>query len=360
MVRDNAADQPVAEGGVALTTRIRIVGAGITGLWQALTLARAGFDVSLNDISEAPFANAASRFAGAMLAPFCEAEAAEAIVSEQGLRSIALWNNHYAETRNNGSLVVAAARDLAELSRFARATTGHRWLDAAEIAALEPALEGRFGRALFYPGEAHVEPRRAMSALLEAARAAGCRTLFGKEHGAPPAPPGEGEWLIDCRGIAAAADLPGLRGVRGEMLVIETEEVALGRPVRFLHPRIPFYIVPWRDGRFMIGATVIESGEGGAVSVRSALELLGVAYALHPAFGEAKIIELGAGVRPAFADNLPRIIRRGRIIHVNGLYRHGFLLAPVLAQTVLRVVAGDDVTSEEAAEAPFLSTSASP
>jgi len=49
---------------------------------------------------------------------------------------------------------------------------------------------------------------------------------------------------------------------------------------------------------------------------------------------EAEIVELGAGVRPAFADNVPKIVVRGRILHVNGMYRHGFLLAPVLAELV--------------------------
>jgi glycine oxidase len=79
---------------------------------------------------------------------------------------------------------------------------------------------------------------------------------------------------------------------------------------------------------------VIESDDDGPATVRSALELLGSAYALHPAFGEAQILDLGAGVRPAFADNVPKIVVRGRTIHVNGLYRHGFLLAPVLAELV--------------------------
>jgi glycine oxidase len=70
--------------------------------------------------------------------------------------------------------------------------------------------------------------------------------------------------------------------------------------------------------------------------VRSALELLGAAYALHPVFGEAQIIETGAGLRPAFPDNLPRAEIRGGGAHilVNGAYRHGFLLAPVLAEAV--------------------------
>jgi glycine oxidase len=104
--------------------------------------------------------------------------------------------------------------------------------------------------------------------------------------------------------------------------------------VRLLHPRFPLYVVPWGDGVYMIGATVIESEETGAISLRSALELLSAAYALDPAFGEAEIIEHGAGARPAFPDNRPRIIARNGYIYVNGLYRNGFLLAPTLAELV--------------------------
>jgi glycine oxidase len=142
--------------------------------------------------------------------------------------------------------------------------------------------------------------------------------------------------VIDCRGLAARDSLPRLRGVRGERLLVATHDVKLSRPVRLLHPRHPIYVVPWSGGRFLVGATMIESEDDGPVTVRSALELLGAAYALHPGFGEAQILETGAGVRPAFPDNVPRaIVRdRGRRIIVNGAYRHGFLLAPVLAETV--------------------------
>jgi glycine oxidase len=83
---------------------------------------------------------------------------------------------------------------------------------------------------------------------------------------------------------------------------------------------------------------VIESGDGGPVTLRSALDLLGTAYALHPAFGEARIVRFGADLRPSFPDNAPRIVIRGRHIYVNGLYRHGFLLAPVLAGLVARYI----------------------
>ena len=152
------------------------------------------------------------------------------------------------------------------------------------------------------------------------------------DFGADGEATGDTEVVIDCRGWAARADLTELRGVRGEMLRIRTREVRVTRAVRFLHPRMPLYIVPRANSEFMIGATMIESAERGAVSVRSALELLGAAYALHPAFGEAEILEMSADVRPAFPDNEPRVIERHGRMFVNGMYRHGYLLSPALAE----------------------------
>src|SRR5512145_3502488 len=74
---------------------ITVVGAGIAGLWQALTLARRGHRVRLVERSAVPFADAASGYAGAMLAPYCEAEGAEPVVRELGLKSLALWKETY-------------------------------------------------------------------------------------------------------------------------------------------------------------------------------------------------------------------------------------------------------------------------
>jgi glycine oxidase len=81
----------------------------------------------------------------------------------------------------------------------------------------------------------------------------------------------------------------------------------------------------------MLGATQIESARRGGITARAALELLSTAYALDPRFAEAEVVETGADLRPAFPDNLPRVTRRGRILYLNGLFRHGFLLAPALA-----------------------------
>jgi glycine oxidase len=308
---------------------IAIRGAGIVGLWQALTLARRGHHVTLCERSPVPFAHSCSLYAGAMLAPNCEKESAEPVVRELGLRGLALWRETYPGTVANGTLVVALQRDRAELDRFARMTDGHRRVSAAELAALEPALAGRVAGALHYPEEGHLAPEPTLHFLLEQAQAAGARFR-----------PGEGEFpddadlVIDCRGLAAKDKLPALRGVRGERIVVRSREVNLSRPVRLLHPRFPLYVVPWGNGVCMIGATVIESEETGPISVRSALDLLSAAYALDPGFAEAEIVRQGAGARPAFPDNRPRIMIGRRYIYVNGLYRHGFLLAPALAELV--------------------------
>jgi len=310
---------------------IAVVGAGITGLWQALTLARRDHRVRLVERSAAPFADAASSYAGAMLGPFCETEPYAPVVCDLGLQSIRLWRDTFPGTIVRGTLVVAGARDQREIEHFARLTEGHERLDGKAIAKLEPELAGRFASGLFYAQEAHMAPRPALQFLLQQAEQLGVQVAFGATW---PAGRDSDETIVDCRGLGARRELPDLRGVRGERVIVRTSEISLRRPVRLLHPRHSIYVVPWADGLFMVGATVIESDDGGPISVRSALELLGAAYALHPAFGEAEIVEAGAGVRPAFSDNLPKIVVRGRTIHVNGLYRHGFLLAPALAVAV--------------------------
>jgi glycine oxidase len=325
------------------TVDITVVGAGVLGLWQALTLARAGHRVRLIEASAEPFVEASSRLAGAMLLPDCEAESMPPLVQEFGRRGVALWRETYPGLVTNGSLVVAHARDRSELKRHARLTRGHTLVEGAALSALEPDLAGRFDAGLHYADEAHMVTPDALRFLLEAGRAAGVETQFGErwdEAGSEAAH--GGALVIDCRGIAARADVPGLRGVRGERFIIRTDEVQLKRPVHLLHPRQPLYVVPWTDARFLIGATLIESEDDGPVTVRSALELLGMAYSLHPVFGEAEIVEAAAGVRPAFADNVPRamVAADGRRIAVNGSWRHGFLMAPVLADAVAAHLAG--------------------
>ncbi len=314
---------------------VLVVGAGVFGLWQAFELARRGHSVTLREAMPVGQTGAASRFAGAMLAPDCEAEGAEPIIRELGMISLNMWLKACPEVVPAGTLVVAAPRDEAELVHFARLTAGHEALGAERIAALEPELAGRFTQGLYFPNEAHLAPRRALNFLASELARLGAALHFEN----PVAPPlwlaaSAGEAVIDCRGLAAQAEFPDMRGVRGEMAILSTPNVRISRPIRLLHPRFRLYAVPWGDGLYMIGATQIESQDGGPVRLRSALDLFATAYALTPAFGEARILELSAGVRPAFSDNIPKIIVRGRTLSVNGAYRHGYLLAPAMAALV--------------------------
>jgi glycine oxidase len=321
---------------------ISVIGAGIAGAWQALLLAQAGRAVTLHERSDARLTQSTSYWAGGMLAPYCEAEVSEPVIVRLGLRSLALWREHFpGDASFNGSLVVAHARDRADFERFARLTNGYQRLDAQGVSRIEPSLAGRFRDGLFYPDEGHVEPRRVLPELHARICAAG-GTLRFDSNVTPEELEGT---VIDCRGLFARDTQSGLRGVKGELILVETDEVELSRPVRLIHPRFPLYVIPRGQGRFMLGATSIESEDRG-VSVRSALELLGAAYSVHPAFGEARIVEFGAGLRPAFPDNLPRITISNDTIAVNGLYRHGFLLAPALAELTLSYVERGTIDNE--------------
>jgi len=314
---------------------VSIIGAGIAGLTCALEFAARGVSVEVLERAERPADAGCSWFAGGMLAPWCEQENSGPLIAELGEESLAWWQAHFSGTVRNGTLVVAHARDRAELQQFARRTGRFERLDAATLAGLEPELAERFSEALYFPAEGHLDPRQALAALAARLEALGVRIRRGAEaHAARLG----GRLVIDCSGLAARAQLPKLRGVKGEMLLVRLPELRLARPVRVLHPRIPVYVVPRAAGVFMVGATLIESDENTRISARSMLELLSAAYALHPAFGEAEILEIGTAVRPAFPDNLPRLQWCGATLHVNGLYRHGFLIAPALARRVAQCV----------------------
>jgi glycine oxidase len=314
---------------------ILVIGAGVAGLTSALELADRGLGVEVVERGRVLGEGSCSWMAGGMLAPWCERATTEPEVADWGAPSIAWWAERFPETVRKGSLVVAQPRDLPDLTRFAQRTERFEWLDADRIAQLEPDLGGRFRRALFFPEEAHLDPRHALAALAKRLQDQGVAIRFGVEMAPQDAP---ADIVVDCRGLAARDALPDLRGVRGEMVVVRAPDVSLQRPVRLLHPRIPLYIVPRGNGLFMIGATMIESERRGPVSVRSAVELLNAAYTLHPAFGEAEIVELGADLRPAFPDNLPDVRRSGHVLRANGLFRHGFLLAPALARRTAEAV----------------------
>jgi glycine oxidase len=318
--------------------RVTIIGAGVAGLACALELAERGVAVEVLERGARLGAAGCSWYAGGMLAPWCELESSGPLIARLGEESIAWWQEHFPGTVANGTLVVAHGRDAPDVAQFAGRTRHFERVGAEAIAALEPDLAGRFSQGLYFRDEAHLDPRAALAALAARLGALKIPVRFGVEASSVFL---GGRQVIDCTGLAARGELADLRGVKGEMLLLRLSELSLARPVRLLHPRIPVYVVPRADGLFMVGATMIESDEDRRISARSMLELLSAAYALHPAFGEAEIAEIGTAVRAAFPDNLPRLRRRGGTLYVNGLYRHGFLIAPALARRAAAVLLED-------------------
>lgn len=317
---------------------VSIIGAGVAGLTVACALLDRGVKARVYERSSGVGEDCCSWFAGGMLAPWCEQESAPETVVSMGQQAKGWWSDHTDTVTQAGSLVLSPRRDASELRRFARLTQSHQWVDSAAIQSLEPDLSDTFEQGLFYADEAHLNPRQALLDCERYLNRGGVVIDYGQAVNAEDLTT---DVVIDCRGYGASSSLDTLRGVKGEMLILQSTDIHLSRPVRLLHPRYPLYIVPREDDLYMLGATMVENGERDRITALSMLELLSTAYALHPAFGEASIVEIGVDVRPAFSDNTPSVKRKNNVIFVNGLFRHGFLVSPALALTAAEAVLND-------------------
>ena len=85
----------------------------------------------------------------------------------------------------------------------------------------------------------------------------------------------------------------------------------------------------------VVGASEIESEDRSPVSVRSTVELLAAAHSVLPELAEARLIHSETNLRPALPDNLPRVDSQAGLTRINGLFRHGWLIAPALVQDAL-------------------------
>ena len=335
-----------------------ILGAGLMGRLLALALARSGHHVELHEAGLPDGVGSAARAAAAMLAPLAESAITQSCVVRMGVHGLKRWPELIAQLdqpiffQQNGTLVVWHRQDAAEALHFKRQLLATAealpdlptavLVDAAGISALEPALGARFAQGLYLPEEGQLDNRQLLDALLHQLQIMKVDLRWRSPRSPDEFQPGESgqpDWLFDCRGLGAKHQLADLRGVRGEVVRVHAPEVTLLRPVRLLHPRYPLYIAPKQDHVFVIGATEIETEDMSPASVRSALELLGAAYAVHPGFAEARIMEIAAQCRPALLNNLPVVSRTGeRSMQINGLYRHGFLIAPALLDVVMQIV----------------------
>jgi glycine oxidase len=341
-----------------------VLGAGLMGRLLAHALAQAGHRVDVFEAQGEDAQGAAARVAAAMLAPLAESAITEPCVVQMGEYAIDRWQTLTSELpepvffQRNGTLIVWHRQDQSEARRFAQLMVRNQQrqpslaaplaLNAEGIGTHEPALVQRFHEALYLPGEGQLDNRQLLSALLASLKAQGVTLHWHSAvgpHDFRAGEMGQPDWVFDCRGLGARTDWSQLRGVRGEVLRLHAPDVTLQRPTRLIHPRYPLYIAPKENHVFVIGATEIETEDLSPASVRSTLELLSAAYTVHPGFAEARILEVATQARPTLPNNLPAIqMLSPRCMQINGLYRHGFLIAPAMLDVAMEWVEHDTTT----------------
>lgn len=342
------------------SAKVAIVGAGLVGRLLAWQMSQSKVDITLyeaNDLNcPAKDLDAAAFTAAGMIAPISEAIDSDIDIYKLGMSSISLWPGILQKLQQStsqaityeqkGSLVIAHPQDIAELVHFQRrveqlhrsVNAKYSTLDANNIQELEPDISHSFQQGLLLPEEAHIDNRLLMQILLQQAIDNGVtcldNTRVNIENNKVISEDSETcfDWVLDCRGIGAKAQRNDIRGVRGEVLRVKSPDISLNRPVRLMHPRYQLYLVPKPNNHFVIGATQIESEDQSPVSIQSMLELCSAMYSINPAFAEARIIEQNTNLRPALENNQPEIFFQDRHISINGLYRHGFLLAPAITE----------------------------
>ena len=335
---------------------IAILGAGLLGRLLAVELANAGCQVSVYDKGSPQNPQSAAFVAAAMLAPLAESVSTEESIVRMGYYSLDRWPkilNILQEDvffQQKGSLIVWHHQDTSSAQHFKnqlKKTSEYlphfrlaQNLKKDDLMQLEPHLSRQFEEGIFLPEEGQLDNRELLDALLKKGTQLGVQYQWQFTVDLNQFPADKFDHVIDCRGLGAKSNTPELRGVRGEVIRIFAPEVDLTRPVRLIHPKYPIYIAPKRNHVYVIGATEIESEDDSAMSVRSALELLSAAYTIHSGFAEARILESSAQCRPSFKNNLPKIQldKDQRFIHVNGLYRHGFLIAPAIVDRLLNLI----------------------
>ena len=368
--------------------RIGIAGAGVLGRLLAWQLAAAGHQVTVFDPACGPAPDygqprAAGFTAAGMLSPLAELECANWALADLGWRSIRLWQQVVEQLATHGqsvffaqrgSLMLAHGTDMGAAQRLlgslqSKAPAGHTAplatpLSADELRTLEPGISRQL-RGWMLEQEGQIHTVEALVGLAQAATALGADFRWGTaaQQVTPHGIDGERfDWVFDVRGLGAregnsgiAASTSGInvdfvqqlpagsalpdqptRGVRGEVFWLHAPGVELHRPLRLMHPRHRVYVVPRPGDLIVVGASEIESEDRSPVSLRSTVELLAAAHAVLPELTEARVIHSESNLRPALPDNMPVIQVTPGLTRINGLFRHGWLIAPALVENALQ------------------------
>ena len=345
---------------------IVIIGAGICGLSIGWRLADAGGAVTIVDRGKA--GRGATWAAAGMLAPQVEAEPGEEALLPLLLESRAMWAGFARELerrtgipvgyRTEGTMVVALDRDDREAieHRFGYLTglgLSLKHLTGGEARRREPRLSPAVTGAIFSPfdhqvdnravakalraaamdaGAALIEETEVAEILVRGARAVGVR-LPDRDVAADTVVLAAGAWSRNISGLPDAVRPP-VRPVKGQMLAVRTTPGAPLIDHVVWSPRI--YLVPRRDGRLLIGATVEETGFDTRMTAGGVFDLLRHAREVLPGLDDLPLVETWAGLRPTSRDDAPILgpTELDGLVMATGHHRNGILLAPITARAI--------------------------
>jgi len=325
-----------------------IVGGGIIGLASAWRATQRGLRVCVLERG-APGCGATNAAAG-VLAPDPETAGFTALAR----RSWELWPAFAAELRDAtgidlgytqcGSLVLSFGGAVDE-------SLDGEWLDAAQCRALEPGIAEDCTGGLHVPQDAQADPRRAveaLAALLGDAVCAGADVVELRENAVVLADGTriEAERVVLAAGAWSsrrlAKRLP-LRPVKGQTLRLRGRLPAT-RIIRSEH----VYVVPRASGETVVGATIEEVGYDTTATTAATETLLRQATRAVPAVAGLELVEAVASLRPRTPDDGPLIGEWEGLLVAGGHYRNGVLLAPVTAEAVAALLAGEEPPPEAA------------
>jgi glycine oxidase len=323
-----------------------IVGGGIIGLASAWRASLRGLSVCVLE-RDRPGCGA-TRAAAGVLAPDPETPGFTALA----LRSWELWPAFAAELRDATGIDPGYTRCGSLVLSFGEppeAGLSGEWLDGGQCRALEPGIAADCSGGLHLPRDAQVDPRRAVEALVailgDAVRTNadvlelrddGVVLADGTHVGAERVVLAAGAW--SSRRLAKR--LP-VHPVKGQTLRLRGPLPAT-RIIRSDH----VYVVPRASGETVIGATVEDAGFDTTVTPEATETLLRQASRAVPAVAELELVEAAASLRPGTPDDGPLIGEWEGLLVAGGHYRNGILLAPVTADAIAALLAGDEPPPE--------------
>ena len=339
-----------------------MVGAGVVGCAVAHELASRGVRVELLD-DRLPGMGATQASAG-ILGPSVDGHSRLLV----GLcrSSLAMYDAFMAkveadagtpvEYERNGNLHVAldaahAESLVATAAELKQAGTVHSLLTGAAARDAEPALPDTVVSALLVPSHGYVAALPLTQALAKAAVARGATITHDRARTVESGTAGaivrtetrtiESDTVVVTAGSWATALLgaagPQIRPIRGQILRLRSHERLASRVLWGSR----CYVVPWRDGSMLVGATVEDVGFDERATAAGVRQLLDAAIELLPALDRATFEEVRVGLRPKARGDLPVIARSvtlPNVVLAVGHHRNGVTLAPLTAALVADLV----------------------